>query len=67
MEETNLKKRFYNAPTLTEYGTLREILENHYRSTTRSFWSWEPLERLTPEVTIARGSNGKVARRSELV
>ena len=31
MDKTNVEKRALKAPTLMEYGTLREITENHYK------------------------------------
>jgi hypothetical protein len=31
MDKTNVEKRTFKAPTLLEYGTLREITENVYR------------------------------------
>jgi hypothetical protein len=31
MDKTNGEKRALKAPTLMEYGTLREITENHYK------------------------------------
>src|SRR4030095_10234459 len=58
MEKTNLKKMLFKPPTLTQHGTMREISENLYKSSTQPFWSGE-----TPMMERPTAKNRRVQTR----